>query len=299
MPACPKAEILIFTMHDSDVLVGELLEAGARAYLLKSDAKQYLIAAVEALADHQPFFTGRVSEQLLHSFLADPPGQGRGGLSPRERVIVQLIAEGHGNKEMGEILNLSVKTIETHRAAAMRKLNLATTAALVRYAIRNRLVEARRIRISRAARIGVNPSSRPTANDMDLQSQVTLHHGHTILITTIRMRHNSNVMEHCSGPQCAGVSRVLVSEPAQRARASGRFEPGNSECTGAVSVTLNPAVAAPLIVERLRGPMASLRGPLLVALAYFLGAQAAFFIGTLSDQIFALFWPPNVMLFVR
>jgi DNA-binding NarL/FixJ family response regulator len=137
----PAAEILIFTMHDSDVLVGELLEAGARAYLLKSDAKQYLIAAVEALADHKPFFTGRVSEQLLNSFLATHHGKDEVALSPRERVIVQLIAEGHGNKEMGEILNLSVKTIETHRAAAMRKLNLKTTAALVRYAIRNRLVE--------------------------------------------------------------------------------------------------------------------------------------------------------------
>ena len=137
----PTAEILIFTMHDSDVLVGELLEAGARAYLLKSDAKQYLIAAVEALADHKPFFTGRVSEQLLNSFLATHQRKEDVALSPRERVIVQLIAEGHGNKEMGGILNLSVKTIETHRAAAMRKLNLKTTAALVRYAIRNRLVE--------------------------------------------------------------------------------------------------------------------------------------------------------------
>ena len=137
----PKAEILIFTMHDSDALVGELLEAGARAYLLKSDAKQYLIAAVNALVNHRPFFTERVSEQLLESFLASHHHKHNGALTPRERVIVQLIAEGHGNKEMGEILNLSVKTIETHRAAAMRKLNLKSTAALVRYAIRNRLVE--------------------------------------------------------------------------------------------------------------------------------------------------------------
>ena len=137
----PKAEILIFTMHDSDVLVGELLEAGARAYLLKSDAKQYLIAAVEALAEHKPFFTGRISQQLLDAFLATHQGKPEAALSPRERVIVQLIAEGHSNREMSEILNLSVKTVETHRAAAMRKLNLRSTAALVRYAVRNRLVE--------------------------------------------------------------------------------------------------------------------------------------------------------------
>jgi DNA-binding NarL/FixJ family response regulator len=137
----PSAEILIFTMHDSNVLVGELLEAGARAYLLKSDAKRYLIAAVEALSDHKPFFTGRVSEQLLESFLTNNLGAGHGSLSPRERGIVQLIAEGHSNKEMSEILNLSVKTIETHRAAAMRKLKLTSTAAIVRYAIRNKLVD--------------------------------------------------------------------------------------------------------------------------------------------------------------
>jgi DNA-binding NarL/FixJ family response regulator len=137
----PSAEILIFTMHDSNVLVGELLEAGARAYLLKSDAKRYLIAAVEALSDHRPFFTGRVSEQLLESFLTNNLGAGHGSLSPRERGIVQLIAEGHSNKEMSEILNLSVKTIETHRASAMRKLKLTSTAAIVRYAIRNKLVD--------------------------------------------------------------------------------------------------------------------------------------------------------------
>ena len=137
----PNAEILIFTMHDSDILVGELLEAGARAYLLKSDAKQYLVAAVESLVNHKPFFTGRVSEQLLKSYLAALPLKGEGTLTPRERLVVQLISEGHSNKEIGTILNLSVKTIESHRATAMRKLNVTSTAAIVRYAIRNKLVE--------------------------------------------------------------------------------------------------------------------------------------------------------------
>jgi DNA-binding NarL/FixJ family response regulator len=137
----PTAEILIFTMHDSDVLVGELLEAGARAYLLKSDAKQFLIAAVESLAAHKPFLTGKVSEQLLQSFLSVHRDKSDAALTPRERVVVQLIAEGNSNKQMSQILNLSVKTIETHRATAMRKLNVKSTAALVRYAIRNKLVE--------------------------------------------------------------------------------------------------------------------------------------------------------------
>jgi len=136
-----NAEILIFTMHDSDVLISELLKAGARAYLLKSDANQFLVAAVEALANHQPFFSSRVSDQLLKSFLATRQDKHEAALSPREALVVRLIAEGHGNKEIGKILNLSPKTIESHRAAAMRKLNLTSTAALVRYAIRNKLVE--------------------------------------------------------------------------------------------------------------------------------------------------------------
>jgi DNA-binding NarL/FixJ family response regulator len=137
----PSAEILIFTMHESDVLVRELLQAGARAYLLKSEASQYLIAAVESLINHQPFFTGRVSEHLLDACLATHPRRGDGALSPRERMVVQLIAEGHGNKEMAAILNLSVKTVESHRATAMRKLNITSTAGIVRYAVRNKLVE--------------------------------------------------------------------------------------------------------------------------------------------------------------
>jgi DNA-binding NarL/FixJ family response regulator len=137
----PTVEVLIFTMHDSDVLMGELFEAGARGYLLKSDAKRFLIAAVESLAAHKPFFTGRVSEQLLETFLSVHHGKGDRPLTSRERLVVQLIAEGHSNKQMSDILNLSVKTIETHRAAAMRKLNLTSTAAMVRYAVRNKLVE--------------------------------------------------------------------------------------------------------------------------------------------------------------
>jgi len=137
----PQTEVLIFTMHDSDALIGEVLQAGARAYLLKSDAQHYLISAVESLSAHKPFFTGKLSEKLLETFLTAQGSPAAAALSPRERIVVQLIAEGHSNKEMSSILNLSVKTIETHRAAAMRKLNVTSIAALVRYAIRNKLVE--------------------------------------------------------------------------------------------------------------------------------------------------------------
>src|SRR5262249_8295388 len=137
----PTAEVLIFTMHDSEVLVGELLEAGARAYLLKSDAKQYLLAAVESLANHKPFFTGRFSEQWLDTSLENEPGKLGAGWSPRERVIVQLIEEGHSKRKMTKILNLGAKTTETPRAGAMPKPTPIPPAAIVRYAIRNKLVE--------------------------------------------------------------------------------------------------------------------------------------------------------------
>ena len=136
----PKTEVLIFTMHDNDSLIGELLAAGARGYLLKSDANGLLLAAVESLAAHKPYFTAKVSEALLESFLAKP-GQPQFSLTPRERGVVQLIAEGHSNKQTANLLNVSLKTVESHRAAVMKKLNMSSSASLVRYAIRNKIVE--------------------------------------------------------------------------------------------------------------------------------------------------------------
>ncbi|WP_114946405.1 response regulator [Microvirga calopogonii] len=136
----PQTEVLIFTMHESELLLREALEAGARGYLLKSDARKFLIAAVESLAQHKPFFTGRVSEALLNAFLSQGHAT-EGVLTARERGVVQLIAEGHSNKEVAQILGLNLKTVESHRASAMRKVNVNSTATLVRYAIRNKLVE--------------------------------------------------------------------------------------------------------------------------------------------------------------
>ena len=137
----PGAEVLIFTMHDTDALVREVLEAGARGFLLKSDARKFLLAAVESLIAHKPFFTGKVSETLLASYLAKR-AETEELLTGRERSVIQLIAEGHTNRSMADILSISSKTVETHRASAMRKLDLSTTAALIRYAIRNKIVEA-------------------------------------------------------------------------------------------------------------------------------------------------------------
>ena len=143
--ALPETEVLIFSMHESEEVIRDVLDAGARGYLLKSDASRQLVAAVETLARHQPFFSGRVSEVVLGGFLN--PGQTQATRAPsnrltsREREVVQLLAEGKSNKQIATVLKLSVKTVETHRASAMRKLGLRSLPELVRFAIRNRMVQ--------------------------------------------------------------------------------------------------------------------------------------------------------------
>lgn len=142
----PGTEVLIFTMHETEQIIREVLAAGARGYVLKSDAGRQLISAVEALSQHKPFFTAKVSEALLDAYLnsATKPDQGSvySTLTAREREIVQMLAEGKSNKEIGERLSISVKTVETHRANVMRKLDINSIVELVHYAIRNELVQA-------------------------------------------------------------------------------------------------------------------------------------------------------------
>ena len=134
-------------MADSASLLREVLEAGARGFILKTDAARLLLAAVESLAAHQPFFTGRFADLVLGGFLnpaqaGTHPGGAGGRLSPREREIAQLLAAAKTNKEVAQRLGVSVKTIDAHRANIMRKLNLHSVAELVRYAIREKLIEA-------------------------------------------------------------------------------------------------------------------------------------------------------------
>lgn len=144
--ACPDIEVLIVTLQDSDDQIRAVLAAGVRGFILKTDAAQWITAAVQALLDHKPFFTGRVSSLVLDGFL-DPAqatgsgASGGGGLSTREREVVQLLAEAHTSKEIATRLGVSVKTIEAHRANVMRKLGLHSVAEVVRYAIRNQIVE--------------------------------------------------------------------------------------------------------------------------------------------------------------
>ena len=141
----PKAQVLILSAHDSEQLVREMLVSGARGFILKADAGEDLIAAVEALAAGRLFFTSSLSDFVMRGLrngetaaLADLPPR----LSPREREVTQLLAEGRTNKEIATALDISVKTVETHRKHIMGKLEVDSISGLVRYAIQDGIIQS-------------------------------------------------------------------------------------------------------------------------------------------------------------
>ncbi len=139
----PQTEVLILTLHESEQMMRQALDAGARGYVLKSDAGGELLAAVEAVRRHRLFLSSRASKMLGEA--STLPARGdvatREPLSPRERQILQLLAEGRSSKEVAIALDITVKTAETHRSNIMRKLDLHCITDLVRYAIRNQIVQ--------------------------------------------------------------------------------------------------------------------------------------------------------------
>jgi DNA-binding NarL/FixJ family response regulator len=138
----PNTEVLVLTMHHSEELARDVLQAGARGYVLKADADENLITAVDSLRQHKPFLTSTVTEFVLDDYVRRGDGdQGDLALTAREREIIQLVAEGQSNKEAASTLGISVKTVEAHRANVMRKLHLRSVSDLVRYAIRNKIVQ--------------------------------------------------------------------------------------------------------------------------------------------------------------
>lgn len=141
----PQQKVLILTVTDTDQVVRDVLQAGARGFVLKSDAARDLVAAVEAIEQNRTFFTSRVGEMVLDGYLKGGGGHHTAptipSLTPREREIVQLLAEGKSTKEVASVLDLSVKTAETHRSNIMRKLKLHSVGELVLYAIRNNIVQ--------------------------------------------------------------------------------------------------------------------------------------------------------------
>jgi DNA-binding NarL/FixJ family response regulator len=138
----PELRILLYTMHDREEIIVSALRNGVRGLLLKSDPVNELIHALDALSLRRPYFSSSISETLLGQFLGSKTQPSASTLTHREREVVQQVAEGRLNKQIAGRLNISVKTVETHRASAMRKLKLKSAADLVRYAVRNQLVEA-------------------------------------------------------------------------------------------------------------------------------------------------------------
>jgi len=136
----PKLELCFLSDNAEETSIAAALRAGARGIVLKSDPEQELVNAVSSLAKHRPHFSPSVSDALL---ITGPFSTAREieFLTPREREIVQLVAEGFSNKEVSARLALSIKTVETHRCAAMRKAGVSSTADLVRYAVRNHIVQ--------------------------------------------------------------------------------------------------------------------------------------------------------------
>jgi DNA-binding NarL/FixJ family response regulator len=162
----PATEVLVFSMHDSEGLVREVFAAGARGYVLKSDAARYLVDAIRSLAQHKPFFTERISEAILSSLVSSASQGGKQAvaadpltireheilqllavaadpLTIREHEILQLLAENKNNRDIAGTLGISVRTVETHRRSIMQKLNVNSIVELVHYAVRNRIVDTR------------------------------------------------------------------------------------------------------------------------------------------------------------
>lgn len=139
----PEVELVMLTAHDNEDLVHQVFEVGARSYILKTEAAKHLIPAIRAASVHKPFFTSKVSEIVFARYMGGTGAdQKNSGLTPRERELLQLLAEGKSNKEAASTLGVSVKTVESHRAAIISKLSLKSVSDLVRYAIRNKIIEA-------------------------------------------------------------------------------------------------------------------------------------------------------------
>jgi DNA-binding NarL/FixJ family response regulator len=132
--ALPNTEVLIFTAESNEDIMRECLRAGAGGYLLKSASDEQIIEAIETLAQHRGYYSGSVAEKLLRT------GNDGSNLTAREREILRLIAQGRRSREIAQLLGVSLRTVETHRAAGMRKLHLHSVAEVVRYAIREQLI---------------------------------------------------------------------------------------------------------------------------------------------------------------
>jgi DNA-binding NarL/FixJ family response regulator len=137
----PGVDVLILSMHDDERYLFEALKAGASGYVLKQKADQDLVDAVRAVGRGESFLTNSALGSLVREWMADASSGPREPLSPREQEVLKLIAEAHTNREISDLLGLSAKTVESHRASILRKLGMRDRVELVRYAIRRGLIE--------------------------------------------------------------------------------------------------------------------------------------------------------------
>ena len=139
----PNTEVLVFTVHESEDLVREALAAGARGYLLKTEVAHSVVAAIESVAEHKPFFSSQISKRLLENYLAAhaPGAPSADVLTTREREVLQLLAEGRATKAIAALLGISVKTVEMHRVSIKEKIEANSLADMVRYAVRAKVIE--------------------------------------------------------------------------------------------------------------------------------------------------------------
>jgi DNA-binding NarL/FixJ family response regulator len=143
--ALPDTEVVVFSAYSSEDIIEEVFEAGAKSYIEKTEASRDLVNAIRLLAEHKPFFTSQASQVLFEKFLVGgarkKDDRSEKKLTPREREIVRLLAQSSSNKEIAAILGISIRTVETHRATLMHKLGVRSVAGVVRYAIRQHIVE--------------------------------------------------------------------------------------------------------------------------------------------------------------
>jgi two-component system response regulator NreC len=145
--AVPQTEILIFTANENEDVIRQVFDAGAKSYIRKADAPTQLVDAIKSLREHKPFFTSKVSEVLFARFLESSSSGARSvpkdrGLSDREREVVRLLGDGKSNKEIAAALNISSRTVEVHRAAVMKKIGVKSFSELIRWAIKNNIIQA-------------------------------------------------------------------------------------------------------------------------------------------------------------
>jgi DNA-binding NarL/FixJ family response regulator len=145
LKANPKTQVVVLTMHESEELLREVLDAGARGYVLKTDKGRELISAIEAVRNNNAFFTSKIAEMVFVGYLETERTGAKSvkrvqALTPREKEVLHLVAEGKSNKEVAADLNISIKTAEAHRINIMRKLNAHSVVELVKYAMRNNML---------------------------------------------------------------------------------------------------------------------------------------------------------------